>query len=131
MAKNTIRQKKKPMSLRHQEPKGPQVFFFFWGRMGCWILFFSMCSHEVLNVFSWIPNGFSTHSSSFQLLLTLFHFLCLKLCSSNLYNQPKGGDYNISILGLFKASPIFVFVMDQSKMPITKQKEKNFGGPHN
>jgi len=73
--------------------KGPK-FFFFWGE-GDGFLLFPMCSQELL-----------TRS---------------KFCYWNLYEEPKGRDYNISILGLLKASLIF-FVMGQSKMLITPKK---------
>jgi hypothetical protein len=60
--------------------KGPK-FFFFWGE-GDGFLLFPMCSQELL-----------TRS---------------KFCYWNLYEEPKGGDYNKSILGLLKASLIFL-----------------------
>jgi hypothetical protein len=46
------------------------------------------------------------------------------LYSDNLYNQPKVGIYNISILGLI------ILVMGQSNMPITKEEKMNFEVPH-
>jgi hypothetical protein len=46
---------------------------------------------------------------------------------SSLYDQLKGGDYNISFFwGMLKAPLKFYFfhVMDESKMPITKEKKR-------
>jgi hypothetical protein len=81
--------------------KGPK-FFFLGGRVMEFLLF-PMCSQELL---TWS-----------------------KFCYCKLYEEPKGGDYNISTLALLKASLIF-FVMGQSKMLITPKK-MNFGDPRN
>ncbi len=44
-----------------------------------------------------VPNVFPS------MFLTLSHVLCPKFYSCNLYNQPKGGDYNTFYLGLFQS----------------------------
>ncbi len=60
---------------------------FFW---------FPTCSHQV-------SNGFPIYSTSSyvfpSMFLTLSHVLCPKFYSCNLYNQPKGGDYNTCFFG--------------------------------
>jgi hypothetical protein len=80
-------------------PKGPE-FFFLGGGEGDGFLLFPMCSQELL---TWS-----------------------KFCYCNLYEEPKGGDYNISIVGLLKASLIF-FVMGQSKNAHHPKKNELWG----
>ncbi len=85
MAKNTIRQKKKPMSLRHQEPKGSQVFFSFGGgwvvgfcSSQCVPMKFSMCCHEFPMGSQHIPqvsNCSSLYSISFALSSALLTYI--------------------------------------------------------
>jgi len=67
-----------------------------------------------------VSNSSSLYPISFALNFGLLIYI----------SNPKE-EINISILGLFKACLIFIFVMDQSKMPITKPKKKTLGGSHN
>ncbi len=76
---------------------------------------FSLCSHQV-------PCEFP----KFPIAPHFIHILCHKFYSCNLHKQPKGGDCNISILELFKVG--FIFLMGQSKMPITERKKKELQG---
>ncbi len=65
-------------------------------------------------------------------LLTLSHILCPKDTSStfcNLYNQPKNEMITTYLFWDFPKLDFF-WVIGQSKMPITKENLKNFGGPY-
>jgi hypothetical protein len=42
--------------------------------------------------------------------------------------EPKGGDDNIFVIGLFKPL-LFLFIVGQSKKPITKEKSGAFQVP--
>jgi hypothetical protein len=64
-----------------------------------------------------------------QWCLTSFHILNPWFYSCNLYEQPKEGDHNISILRLPKACLLY-FVMSQSKMPMAKGIFFELGNPH-
>jgi hypothetical protein len=71
-------------------PNGPK-FSFFWGKGGgARLLLFPLCSHHIPQH---VSNSSSLHPIFFALSSTL----------ENLCIQPKGGDYNASILRLFKA----------------------------
>jgi len=71
-------------------PNGPK-FSFFWGKgRGARLLLFPLCSHHIPQH---VSNSSSLHAIFFALSSTL----------ENLCIQPKGGDYNASILRLFKA----------------------------
>jgi hypothetical protein len=117
MAKNLGRQKKllAANEVRYMHP-WDQVLegkvwvfdFFCFQRVP---MEFSLCSHQV-------PCEFP----KFPIAPHFIHILCHKFYSCNLHKQPKGGDCNISILELFKVG--FIFLMGQSKMPITERKKK-------
>jgi hypothetical protein len=105
-------------------PRAHNFIFLSGEGGGCWdYLLFLMCSHEIPTMF---PSSFQHVSQVPNVFLNMFlitphfisHILCPKLYSCNLYNQSKGGDCNLFILGLPKA---WFFVMDQSKIPITKE----------
>jgi hypothetical protein len=117
MAKNTCRQNKIFVTSEvRQNAPGKLGFFSFGERWGVFDIFcsqsvpmeFLLCSHHALRV------------QKFQQLLILAYVICIKFYSCNLYKQPKGGDYNIPILGFSKAW--FFFMMGQSKMPINQEK---------
>jgi hypothetical protein len=78
-------------------PNGPR-FSFFWGKGGgARLLLFPLCSHH-------IPQHVSNSSSLYPI------FFALSSTLENLHIQPKGGDYNASILRLFNALFYFIFI---------------------
>ncbi len=91
---------------------GP-FFFPFGGSIGEVLdLFGSQCVPQH------VPNSTLLHLISFALSFILVTFI----------SSPKGGHYDISILGPYKVL-LNVFVMDKSTLPIGKGKKKNFGVP--
>jgi hypothetical protein len=119
-----------PIRWAKHVPQGPG--FFLLGKVAAMLDFCcsQMCSHQILNEFfkclpssqcvpKHVPDSTSLYPISFALSSTFITYTI----------TPKGGDYNRSILGLFKALLNF-FVMGQSKMPITKVKKYlDFGVP--
>jgi len=86
--------------------EGAQVFVSFGVRGGVGFLLFSTCSHEIPIRFSM---GFQHNIEVPNVFLNMFpiapHFISYPLpwaLPFNLCKQPKGGDYNISIMGLSK-----------------------------
>ncbi len=103
-------------------------FFFLLGRVRVVV---------VPNVFTsnsqWVPNMFLKFSmccsTCFHQHLTLSPMFCPKFYSCKLYKQHKGGEFNIKILRLSKASLFLLFfVIGQSKMPITNIKNIELWG---
>jgi hypothetical protein len=95
-------------------PGGPG-FFSFWGEgWGVEFLLFPMCSNEVVTFLKQVLNGFLTFSPSSQgdpqhvPNSSSLYPVSFALSSRVTYNEPEGGDYNVSILGLFKSQLIFL-----------------------
>jgi hypothetical protein len=140
MATNIGRQKRKIGSPWNEAicTWGPMCFFFSF-RWGCWTFVVPNVlpwnSHYVLIKFLMSSQHGSQVSNVFvNMFLIILHFISYpflpryKFHSSNLYQQPEGGDDNISILGLSKA---WLILLWWAYMPMTKEKKSNFGDPHN
>jgi hypothetical protein len=113
-------------------------FFFFWGG-GCWtfvvpnvlpwnshyvVIKFLMSSQTCFPSFQCVPSHVLNNSSFYLISFpprSKFH-------SCNLYQQLKGGDYNISILGLCKAWLILLWWANQ-RCPWQKKNKSNLGIP--
>jgi hypothetical protein len=79
---------------------------------GCGILLFSLCSLMKFSLCSqWVPMYFQ-HVPNSSLLYPIFFALCFYSC--NIYNQPKGGDYDISNLGQPKVDFFLIYWGDGS-----------------
>ncbi len=74
------------------------------------VLFCSQCVPQH------VPNSALLHLISFALIFILVTFI----------SSPKGGHYNISILGPYKALLNF-FGMDKSTLPIGKERKRTLG----
>jgi hypothetical protein len=112
--------------VKQPSPKGPSLFLLEQGG-NVWLFLFSLCSHQVFTRFPKCPTSsqsFHQHVSNSSSLNPISFALNHTL--EILYKQPKGGDYNIYIFWDYPKLDFLLslfFVMDQSKMPIKKEKK--------